>query len=299
MLAYLDMMRPGNCVMSVVAVMIGALLVTGPEPTMFMNPLSPVYLAALAVFLISGAGNVINDFVDVESDRINRPDRPIPSGRVSPKAAFGFTFLLFLGGISISGFLTWMAFFIAVINSSLLFLYSYSLQNKILMGNIAIGYLVGSTFLFGGAALGNLTLPLMLMLLAMFSTISREIIKDLEDMEGDRKSFLKKIEQGVKKFAERFGVGDGRAEPYFRMRRARFVAFLSLLISIVVSPLPYTMQILGENYILFLMPCIGIFVYCLAKMVNASTRSDYSHISRSIKIGMNFGLLAFVMGVFL
>jgi geranylgeranylglycerol-phosphate geranylgeranyltransferase len=292
------MMRPGNCLMSAVAVMIGSLMVTGPDPDLFLNPFSPIYLAALAVFLISGGGNAINDFVDTESDRINRPDRPIPSGRISPKSAFSFTIILFLAGIAIAGFLTWLAFLIAIINSAVLVLYSYSLQNKIFIGNIAIGYLVGSTFLFGGAVFGNLTLPFLLMLLAMFSTVSREVVKDLEDLEGDRKSFLKRIEHGVRKFAERFGMGEG-ADPSLEMKKSRILAFTSLLLSLVVSPLPYIMGIFGENYLVFLVPCIVVFAYSLLRMAVASTRKDFSHISRSIKIGMNLGLLAFIMGVLL
>ncbi len=298
MLSYLEMMRPGNCLMSVLAVIIGSLLVTGPDPNLFFNPVSPVYLAALAVFLISGGGNAINDFVDIESDRINRPDRPIPSGRISSRSAFSFTIILFLAGIAIAGFLTWMAFLIAIINSAVLILYSYSLQNKIFIGNLAIGYLVGSTFLFGGAVFGNLTLPFMLMLLAMFSTISREVVKDLEDLEGDRKSFLKRIEEGVKRFAERFGVGEG-AELSVEMKKSRILAFTSLLLSLVVSPLPYIMGIFGENYLVFLVPCVAVFAYCLVRISAASTRKDFGHISKSIKIGMNLGLLAFIMGVLL
>jgi geranylgeranylglycerol-phosphate geranylgeranyltransferase len=298
MFAYLEMMRLGNCLMSIIAVLIGGLLVAGPNPAVFLNPFSVVYMAAFVVFLITGAGNAINDFVDIESDKINRPDRPIPSGRASAKGTFAFTILLFLAGIAISGFINWVAFIIAIVNSCVLILYSYSLQNKIFIGNISIGYLVGSTFLFGGAALGNLKLPFLLMLLAMFSTIAREIVKDLEDLEGDRKSFLKRIEQGVKKFAERFGVGESGDMPV-EMKKSRIFAFLSLLLSVAVSPLPYVMGIFSENYLVFLMPCIAVFVYCLVKMAGASTKGDFAHISRSIKVGMNFGLLAFVMGVLL
>jgi len=299
MLAYLEMMRPGNCLMSIIAVIIGALLVAGPNPALFLNPFSVVYMAAFVVFLITGGGNVINDFIDVESDRINRPDRPIPSGRATVKGTFAFTILLFLIGIAISGFINWVTFAIAIVNSGVLILYSYSLQNKIFIGNISIGYLVGSTFLFGGAAIGNLKLPFLLMLLAMFSTIAREVIKDMEDLEGDRKSFLKRIEQGVRKFAERFGIGESGLDLSVEMRKLMVFAFISLLLSLVVSPLPYVMGILGENYLIFLMPCIAVFAYCLIKMAGASTKGEFAHISRSIKVGMNFGLIAFIMGVLL
>ncbi|UCD07637.1 MAG: UbiA family prenyltransferase [Candidatus Aenigmatarchaeota archaeon] len=197
MLPYITLIRPVNAFMSVVAVLIGGLLVAGKNPALLSNPY-PLTLVLIAVFLITGAGNAINDYIDVESDKVNKPKRPIPSGRVSRRSALAFSIVLFAVGIILTLFVNWACILIAVINSILLVIYSYSLQDRILLGNIVIGYLVGSTFLFGGAALGNLLLPGLLMLLAGLSTISREIVKDLEDIEGDRKSFLKKLASGVK-----------------------------------------------------------------------------------------------------
>ncbi|MCK4496623.1 MAG: UbiA family prenyltransferase, partial [Candidatus Aenigmarchaeota archaeon] len=151
MFPYVTLMRPVNAFMSVIAVLIGGLLVAGNNPTLFSN-LYPLGFALLAVFLITGAGNAINDYIDVESDKLNKPKRPIPSGRISRRKALAFSVVLFAIGILFTLFINWACILIAVINSILLVVYSYSLQDKILLGNIVIGYLVGSTFLFGGAA---------------------------------------------------------------------------------------------------------------------------------------------------
>ncbi len=295
--AYTEMMRPGNCAMSIVAALIGALLATGGNLTIFMDPLSPAYLAALVVFLITGAGNVINDYVDVEADKVNRPKRPIPSGRVSSRAALAFSVILFGSGIALSAFLTYYALALAVFNSLLLVVYSYHLQNKILMGNLAIGYLVGSTFLFGGAAFGNLFLASLLFLLAMFATISREIVKDLEDLEGDRQSFLKRLTSGAKKVAERFGVKDKVAGLKIEKRNAKAIASASMVLAIAASPLPYIFGVLGMVYLILLIPTDAVFLYSLVSIIRADKRKQFRRSSRLIKLGMNIGLIAFIAGV--
>ena len=298
MLAYLEMMRPGNCFMSVVAVVIGTLLAVSGNLTIFLDPFSAAYIAMIVVFLVTGAGNVINDYTDIEADKINRPKRPIPSGRVSPRAALSFSIILFLVGISLSGFLTWYALILAVLNSAILIVYSYSLQNKILLGNIAVGYLVGSTFLFGGAAMGNLFLPSLLLLLAMFSTISREVVKDLEDLEGDRKGFLKKLASGAKKMlGERFGLKDHEASLRVEKKHAKVLALGSLLIAMSASPLPYLLGVLGIVYLVLLIPTLMIFLAAFVTTLKADTKKGFRKSSKLIKLGMNLGLLAFIAGV--
>ncbi len=296
MIGYLRLLRPGNAVTGSIAVMVGGFLVLsrlGYPQGLLLNLL----IAMLAVFLILGAGNAINDYFDIESDRINRPKRPIPSGQVGRKKALAFSIMLFLIGIALSGFINWVCFAIAVINSLILIAYSLELQDRILWGNIAVSYLVGSTFLFGGAALGNLTLPLLLMLLAGLSNLSREIMKDLEDIEGDKLKFLKRLTSGIKsRIAERFGFSGGRARIRYD-KKITIVAAVSLLLAIFVSPLPYIMGILGISYLLILIPTDFLFVLAIALMSRASRKRQFHRISKVIKLGMLLGLVAFIIGV--
>lgn len=298
MFPYLEMMRPGNCLMSVVAVVIGGLLAVGGSLSIFLDPFSPVYIAVVVVFALTGAGNVINDYVDVEADKVNKPKRPIPSGRVSPRQALGFAVFLFALGIFLSIFLTYYALILAVANSAILVAYSYNLQNKILLGNISVGYLVGSTFLFGGAAFGSLFLPFLLMLLAMFSTITREIVKDLEDLEGDRKSFLKRLAYEAKRVVgDRFGIKGKEAELKVTKSRAKSIAIISMVLAIATSPLPYVLGILGLVYLIILIPTIMIFSFAIYNTYKATTSKGFHKTSKMIKLGMNIGLVAFIAGV--
>jgi geranylgeranylglycerol-phosphate geranylgeranyltransferase len=287
---YLEMMRPGNCLMSAVAVLIGGLLVIRWGLAELLS-LSPVYLAMAAAFLITGAGNAINDWNDVEADRVNRPKRPIPSGRASRKGALVFSMILFLAGIALAGIppMNWLTLLIAAFNSLLLALYSLSLQGRPLAGNLAVSYLAGSTFLFGGAALGDLTLPAILGLLAGLATLSREVAKDAEDEAGDRLA-------SARSAAGKAGVSKRSVASRFGRRAALFVAGSSLLLAVSISPLPYALGILGTSYLATVCLADAAFVWCLVGMRGARSTRDFHGLSRRIKLGMNLGFLAFLIG---
>ena len=99
---YLELMRYKNCLMAGFAAVIGTLiafniLISGTSTPNFEDafPFLDAGLVFLVVFLVSGAGNAINDYFDIKIDSINRPERPIPSGRVKAKEAFYFSYLLF------------------------------------------------------------------------------------------------------------------------------------------------------------------------------------------------------------
>jgi len=283
-----EIIRPLNCAMSSVGVLIGGFLVL--ETVSF-----PLLMAIIAAFLITGAGNSINDLFDVESDRVNRPRRPIPSGRVSKNYAILLTLVLFGTGILISASINWLCFILAVFNSLVLVVYSFNLQNKILLGNMAIAYLVGSAFLFGGAAVNNITLPLILTLLAGMATFSREIVKDLEDLEGDRRFFMKRIVSRVKEsFAERFRVSRGGIKLRYKTVYAVMIACFSLWMAVVVSSLPYVWGILGLSYFVILVPTDAVFILASFLLIR---RRKYGYVSKLIKTGMLLGLLAFLVGI--
>ena len=230
---WLEIIRPLNCTMSGLAAVIGAFLVTS-----IFAP--QILLSFIAVFLITAAGNVINDYVDLESDRINRPSRPIPSRRISRQNALIFAIILFLAGILTAVLLNnTICLIIALVNSALLVVYSTHLQNKVLLGNLTVAYLASSTLLFGGAAAGDITLPLLLMLLAGLATFSREIVKDLEDLQGDRQSFLKKMTSRItQSFGDRFRVDRSGIKLRYKTIYAILVASFSLWLAIIISIIP-------------------------------------------------------------
>ncbi|MEE9323755.1 MAG: UbiA family prenyltransferase [Candidatus Aenigmarchaeota archaeon] len=300
MLELLGMTRSLNGVMGIIGVFIGGLIAVGGSVG---NLYTLTFLFGLAaVFLITGAGNVFNDYVDVEADRVNRPGRPIPSGRVSRNSALIFSVMLFILGNFCALLINGLCFTITMINSFLLIMYSVSFQHKIFLGNITIGYLVGSVFLFGGAVFLEIRLVMILTVLAMLTTISREIVKDMEDFKGDRKSFLKKIASKISKasvpIAERFGITTGGVRMKYRERTMIVLAIACLVLAIIFSVLPYYYGILKMSYLAVVVVADLFFVSCIYSLGREKKkRGGYAMISKRLKLGMFIALIAFIAGV--
>jgi geranylgeranylglycerol-phosphate geranylgeranyltransferase len=180
------MMRPGNALMAAIGTLAGMVLARG-------GPLAPITWAAApaAAFLLSAWGNVRNDLHDIEIDRTAHPGRPLPSGRMRPAQAQAFASLLLLLALAAAYLAArWPTLLFAAANALLLALYESRLKSRGLAGNLAIAFLVATTFLFGAAATGTDVrtwgLVCLLAAMALLVNAARELLKDLEDMPADR-----------------------------------------------------------------------------------------------------------------
>jgi geranylgeranylglycerol-phosphate geranylgeranyltransferase len=196
---FITITRPINSFVAGLAAIVAYLIDTG---TVIPESLLLFFIVAL----ITAAGNVINDFFDAEIDAINRPDRPIPSGAVSRGAARGFAVMLFLAGILVSFFTNSLCIGIAIFNVLLLIAYAAKLKSTPLIGNIVVAYISASIFLFGGAlnGLDGLVRIIPIAAITFFAILSRELLKDAEDVEGDRAGGADTvpIRIGIKKTSE-------------------------------------------------------------------------------------------------
>jgi len=260
--------------------MAGLAAVIGAAIAYSAAPGEPVWMGLIfiTVFVITGAGNAINDYFDANIDAVNRPDRPIPSGRITKNSAFRFSILLFAAGIIISSFIgsDRIPFLIAVFNSFLLYFYASFLKRKVFIGNLSVSYLTGSTFLFGGAAYGGkgIQVTIVLFFLSMLATFAREIVKTIEDMEGDRKD------------------GASTLPIIIGERPAAYAACIFGLIAVVLSPLPYLMKLFNEYYLLFVGIADMIFLYAMFMILKKKPKAS----SKYFKVAMFFALLAFIAG---
>ena len=178
---FFTLTRPINSFVAGLAAMVAYLIDTG-------TIIPAILFLFVIVVMITAAGNAINDFFDAEIDAINRPDRPIPSGAVSRGAARGFAVILFLTGILLSFFTNSLCIGITILNSFILLAYAAKLKSTPLIGNIVVAYLSASIFLFGGALNGwdGLIRIIPIAAITFFAMLSRELLKDAEDVEGDR-----------------------------------------------------------------------------------------------------------------
>ncbi|QRN82329.1 UbiA family prenyltransferase [Chloroflexota bacterium] len=165
-----------------------------------LPPLRIILLGFSSVFLLSAAALILNDVFDVESDRINAPHRPIPSGMVSIREVVIFFILVTLTGLALATLITFQAFLVAFFVWVIGFLYNWKFKKLGLVGNMMVSFSVGMTFFFGGIAVNNpfSTPVIFFSLWSFFFNLGEEISADAMDMEGDN-------EAGSKSLAIKFG----------------------------------------------------------------------------------------------
>jgi len=275
MRGYVQLLRVKNCLMAVLSIIIVALVAAGLD--IASMPYNEVLAACLVVFMFMGGGNTLNDILDREIDRRNHPERPIPQGRVSPRAAKAYSAILFaiavLGGLWLS---LWCMLLI-LLNLGLMLAYEFKLKNIGLGGNLTISWLTASIFLFGGLAIidyyPHIMEPVLFMfLLSFFATLGREIAKDIQDVEGD---------EGRSTLPMRAGIP-----------MARQVSALSFIIAVGLSPLPYYFGIFGLWYLIVVMLANAIFIYAASVLSRMPERSQ-----ENAKLAMLLSLIAFLAGV--
>jgi geranylgeranylglycerol-phosphate geranylgeranyltransferase len=229
-------------------------------------------LIFLAVFLITGAGNVVNDYYDREIDSVNRPKRPIPSGRITPKSALNYSLILFTMGCLLASLVNPICLLVAVFNSAILFFYARNLKTTLLAGNLCVAYLTGSTFIFGGATAGQagLLANQVPFLLSFLATMSREIAKDIEDVEGDRQ---------------------GGAKTLPILAGEKLAAVLAAAFGLATVGLSFLAPF-GKAYLAIVLVADLFFLLSMQKIA----KGDAAGSQKALKMGMAVALLAFMAG---
>ncbi|HET7325499.1 MAG TPA: geranylgeranylglycerol-phosphate geranylgeranyltransferase [Halococcus sp.] len=269
---FVEITRPMNAIASGVLTFIGAFVAVGFSAS--LSTALHVGAAVCATVLAVGAGNTINDYFDREIDRINQPDRPIPRGAVSPREALWGSALLFAAAIVLALTLPVLAIAIAVVNLAALVAYTELFKGLPGVGNFVVAYLGGSTLLFGGAAVGTINATIVVLFaLAALSTVAREIIKDVEDIVGDREKGLNTLP---------IAIGE---------HPATVAAIGFIVITLLISPIPYLLGSVGLAYLSVVI--IADLVFCYAAIESfTDPAASQSH----LKYAMFIGILAFVVG---
>lgn len=171
----------------------------GVEP--FLGNLNFI-LVVLSTIFIAAAGYVINDYEDVDIDRVNKPDKLIIMQHISKENAWRFFLVLNFLGIAIGAYLAFYfksfnLFFIQALSSGALWFYSTSYKKQFLIGNLIVAVLSGLVVLLPAIYEAvaeeiyikevsfNMSLVSAYAFFAFITTMIREIVKDAEDVEGD------------------------------------------------------------------------------------------------------------------
>ncbi|MBV6445041.1 MAG: 4-hydroxybenzoate octaprenyltransferase [Ignavibacteriaceae bacterium] len=232
-----------------------------------------------AAFVAAG-GNIVNDIIDLETDKINRPDRPLPSGKVSVKTATKMYIFAKIFGFFFASLVGILPAIIAVLTSSLIFLYSFLLKKIPLVGNLTVAFFTGLVFIFGASAVGNYSHAIFPFLFAFTINLIREIVKDVEDIEGDRAT-------GVKSLPVVFGI-----------EKTKNIAVQISVTLIIMVFLPFFFKVYKIEYLVIIALSVAPALVSVIKEIRSATeKKNWGVISRNLKFIMILGIFAILMGI--
>ncbi len=274
MLAWFTILRPLNLFLAGISVVL-TMTILGE-----VSQIDVLILLIFSVMAINGGGNVINDIYDLEIDRINRPKRPLPSGALTVEAAWAYTFALFGLGVLLSTFLTRWTFIIAAfVSIPLLAGYSVYFKRMILLGNLVVSIMLGLAFIYVGAALDQIPATLPIAGLAFGFTVIREIVKDLEDMAGDRQ------------------VGARTLPLVWGEKNTLLFTVVIILLFSFLDLLPYRFRVYDSDYLWWVMFGVNVPLWiCALLLWYRPGRSTYCRVQTFLKIDIFIGLVAIYLG---
>jgi len=273
LLAFIEITRPHNMLAASLGVAAGYWIAGGRE-------VGVIWPAVLVTALVTGAGNVINDWYDHSIDRTNKPRRPLPSGRLGRRGAIRFYALL-------SAAVTILSFFalplevavVVVLWQIALYLYAARFKRAFVSGNLLVAAVTSSAFVVGAMLAGRPAAAVVPVAIAFVFVFSRELVKGAEDVDGDR-------DAGVRTVAVVMGV-----------ERAVMLAVTLMVGLALLLPLPTLTGVYGRRYFyameLLVVPGLLGGAWWMLKR---PSRRTYNRVSWLLKITMFFGILALTLG---
>ena len=269
-MVHLRIIRPLNCLITLVSVLVGVWI--GKDIIFSI----PVAAAAFIGFVVCAFGNVVNDIKDIKIDRINNPDRPLPSGKVSKNTASYMAIVFFVIPVAGALFLGLWPFLTVITALFLLFLYSAYLK-KTLAGNFTVASIAGLSFLFGGFV-GHNPFCIVPLIFSIFIHLPREIVKDVMDMKGDKT------------------IGATTLPIIAGPVTSCNISALILALLCLILPLPYLLGILNVVFIIIiLVAAYPLLFYIILRLLRKPQSSALPLISNLIKASMAAGLVAMIV----
>jgi 4-hydroxybenzoate polyprenyltransferase len=272
--SYIKITRPINVLITFLVVVV-AILISQTEQT----DLYIILLASISASLVGAAGNIVNDIFDIETDKISHPDRVLVLDKISKIEAWAEYTLLNSVSIIISVSLSAKLMTIVIATIVLLYIYSSALKKLPLFGNVTIAFITGLAFIYGGFAADNPVGAIVPAVFAFLINLIREIVKDMQDVEGDKSS-------GVITFPIKFGF-----------QRSQILIFIISISLILYTLYPFITELYEIEYFMIVMVFVNpLLILCLKFLFDDKKENRLSIVSNALKLNMLFGLIAIALG---
>ena len=262
-----------------------------------LNPLN-FFLLILATLSIAAGGYIINDIYDIETDAINKPNKVTIGTKISESIANKLYILFTFIGVCLGFYLSHKVgrppfFGLFVIIAASLYVYASYLKQIAVAGNIVVSILVALSLLIVGIfelipaiTIQNETVQSTMLevltdyaIFAFLINFIREIVKDIEDVDGDHKV-------GMQTLPILFG----------KARTSKVTMALTLItIIIIVYYVTTFLYMHVEAIAYYLIAVVGPLIYIAIKMFTAESNAQFKHISFMLKIVMIFGMLSMLL----
>ena len=277
--AALALIRPINCAMIGIAVLVGELVSRPPS-----GPILQSGLGFITGFMICAYSMAVNDVYDVEVDRVNQPSRPIPSGRLSAEAANRVAVVVLAAGVASSAAtLNSVAVGLALLYAFLSWLYNSWGKKKGISGNLIVASSLAVPFIYGGVISGGAvggSLLLMMATTSFLAGVGREVVKAMADTAGDEK-------RGVASIARVKGL-----------RAASWVGAAFFIAAVITSWTPLTLRVSNQFYNFGVLVPDAVFVYLAFSILRSPDQQNAHKVKRLALGGMLAGLIVFIAGGF-
>jgi 4-hydroxybenzoate polyprenyltransferase len=276
MFSFLTLLRPLNLVILVLTQLIIYQFLVCPFVASEVDFLS-ISLLSLSTILIAASGYIINDYYDQEIDAINKPQKVIIGKKITVKTAL-ICYFVFNGVAVFVGF--WLSFLIGIIELTTilsLFLYAYKFKKLAFIGNFLVAILSALSLVLVGIYFHywNETLT-QFVIFAFFISLIREIIKDIEDVEGDKKMNCKTL---------LIVLGERKTKNILTFIIILFVLAMFFVLFIAKQTQTWAFWHFA------LLVIVGQTFFLLYRIHIAKTKKDYSFLSSFCKIIMLCGIL--------
>lgn len=265
--------RPVNFAISFLSLIVAGLICNNNQ--LNLN----IIFAAVSAAFVGSAGNIINDFFDIEIDKINRPNRILPSNKLSLNEVQIEFVVLNIAAVILSFFINNYALLIVIFSITVIFSYSAYFKKIPLLGNIVVSFFTGLAFIYGGAAVENISAAIIPAVFAFTTNLIRELIKDIEDIKGDSAN-------NVFTYPSKHGIN-----------KTKYLILSLTIMLMILTTIPYILEIYKIEFFLIAMSFINpLFLLMLKRLFENDELSNMKSSSRIVKVNMIIGLIAIYLG---